>query len=200
MNWIIHFLVSNIITIAIKNTNRKYTDGIIYFLSFISHIPLDVMDKLTYHPEFEQAWTDPFYIVWSIIVLAAAFYVLKVSVKFQTETSRKRFYIVGLFFSVIIDLWDWITLRIIAFCIGVEFWSVYKLLGLHRMCEYVNVLKSAPSFRDNKFAIIAEILLIWLLWKLWRKMETNFISNANRHQSERNTDDTQLVEIQEKRV
>ena len=30
------------------------------------------------------------------------------------------------------------------------------------------------SLRDNKFAVIFEILLIWFLWKKWTNLEKNF--------------------------
>ena len=179
MNWIIHFLVANIITISIKNADSKLNNNVIYLFCFITHIPLDVLDKLTYHPSFETSYLNPFYIIWSFIILGSSFYVLKLSKEFEIVTAKKNFYTFGILFGVIIDLWDWVLLRIIAFWIGSDFWDVYDILGLHRLCGYINFLKHVPSLRDHKPAILFEIGLIWILWKEWRKLENNFQSKIN---------------------
>eukprot|EP01083_Nonionella_stella_P094258 264378_1 len=176
MNWLCHFLVSNIITLLchFHRLGKPFT----CILCFLVHIQLDVLDKMTYHPEFEEAWTDPFYIIWSVAVLSASLYVFKVSVSSQTTS-----YIHGLLSGVLIDAWDWIILRIFAVILGTNFWNVHHTLGLHRLCEYVDVVRSIPSLRDTKCAIILEIILISILWRLWMRLQYALISGMQSFES-----------------
>ena len=177
MNWIIHFILANIITISVFRANKALRKEITCFLCFIVHLPLDVCDKLTYHPEFDEAWTDPFYIVWSVILLSLSFYLILISIKFEKNINKKNFYIYGIVFSVIIDLWDWILLRIIAFVTGQSFWDIHHSFGLHRLCEWIDVFKYAPNLPDDKLAIVLEIGLIYILWHKWKELESKFASD-----------------------
>lgn len=169
MNWIIHFLVANLITLFCYD--RRLGQNVACFLSFLAHIPLDVMDKWTYHPEWEEAWNDIFYNLWSGAMLLLSFYVVRQSIAFQKSVGRKHFYDLALVFGVLVDLWDWILLRILAAITFSNFRDWFNVLGLHRFCGYVDILKYAPSLRDNKHAVIIEVVLICYLWRRWRTLE-----------------------------
>lgn len=169
MNWIIHFLISNIITLLCQRRHLNIKAACL--LSLFAHIPIDVMDKGTYHPQWEEAWNDVFYNLWSGLMLLLSLFVLRRSLSFQKRIGRKHLYDAALVFGVAFDLWDWVLLRILAVITFSNFEDLYSVFGLHRLCQYVDVLKPVPSLRDSKYAVIIEVVLICYLWRCWQRLE-----------------------------
>ena len=73
--------------------------------AFFSHILVDGFGGFTYHGVTN--WNDPFYAVWTPILIIAAGLVAAIAIKKDARFAW------GILFSVAFDLWDWNTLRTI---------------------------------------------------------------------------------------
>ena len=175
MNGVVHYLVGLIITLIVIKYSRIDINepkskkelillmSIIFILSFFSHILVDACAHFTYHPS-QSDWGDPVYTSWHFtIYLAEAIFG-----SFFLKTDIR--YAVGMVGSIGFDLWDWSIRRPLE-----KYAGVTGLPSLHWMADRVEntLFHSFRSLRNEKWALVVEIILILILFVIWRVMHDN---------------------------
>ncbi|GAB4314983.1 MAG: hypothetical protein Kow0069_16610 [Promethearchaeota archaeon] len=129
-------------------------------MSFVAHVPVDVLAKATYHPPKPRP-RDPFWMVYHLAVAAAS---VLVAVWFWHP------YWPFMLSGVLVDAWDWGVLRAGKALSGDADWG--KGLEFHRFVDRIRERWCGllPDWNHSRRGVLPEVALVaglvvaaWLL-------------------------------------
>lgn len=146
-----HFFVGILIQYALRGVAPIWLRVLlVIILSFLSHFPVDVLAKMTYHPP-EARPKDPFWVGYHLYVLVMTIVVLVV---FWGN------YWVAILSAVLVDLYDWVALRgIRAIKKNPEWgkgWQIHEIIDRIRERWFTWM----PDWNYKRRGIIPEIIIV----------------------------------------
>lgn len=137
-----HFISAILIHILLIN----FSFTLQIFIIFLSHFLLDFLAYFTYHPP--RPLFNKFWIIYHFSLLFITIYILYY---------YGLIYYLYFFFSILIDLWDYLIIRPLLW-LGV---SEMEMFRIHRLIEYMREYYLKPYFYEqsyNPFTIIYEVI------------------------------------------
>ncbi|MHA1299890.1 MAG: hypothetical protein ACTSO9_10680 [Candidatus Helarchaeota archaeon] len=158
MQAITHFLVGIVLQILIFPERPPFETPVLNLivgivLIFFSHFLIDCIAKLTYHPPRAKT-DDKFWIIFHILIFIGSGMVL---VYFWIP------YWIGMGFSVLVDLYDWVFIRGIRYLKKDPIWA--ERYQIHPIIDKIRdkLFFWLPNWNEKRYGVIPEIILIGIL-------------------------------------